>query len=268
MVMGLDLPERGDIGEGALGVGGVSLVVIFLKKEKGIAIPVVAREADDCFLKEISLDRLGVIPGSETIRDLRFSHSALKRQRDEAEHPLSLSQQKRAKKQRFEDDRRAALSEDRIVWFNDTVSYQDPPREEDYERGPAAGSTSSTTVPRSHKPSASTARPRRSVLKRTRPVKTVSYNLASWGGQAALDAGLSFFIARAPFEILGMQQARSTTQGGDGQLAGSAAPSPESLSQTRLESTLTHDGMAVPAASPALDGESKFRASDVAPRDA
>ncbi|KAL7285265.1 hypothetical protein ACG7TL_000359 [Trametes sanguinea] len=220
------------------------------------------------------------------VKGLHVARGTLKRQRDEAEHPVSLSQQQRAKRQRFEDDRRAALSEDRIVWFNDTVSYQDPPREEDYERGPA-GSTSSAPVPRSHRPSASTARPRRSILKPTRPVKTVSYNLAKWGGQASLDAGLSFYTAKSPFEILGMQQTRLATQGGDSQLAspsnasdkpvqqpsgsgavdaqpGSSAPS-EGLSQTRLESTLTNDEIAVAAESPALDGQSMFRASDVAP---
>ncbi|OSD03499.1 hypothetical protein PYCCODRAFT_1434395 [Trametes coccinea BRFM310] len=219
------------------------------------------------------------------VKGLHVARGTLKRQRDEAEHPVSLSQQQRAKKQRFEDDRRAALSEDRIVWFNDTVSYQDPPREEDYERGPA-GSTSSATVPRSHKPSASTARPRRSILKPTRPVKTVSYNLAKWGGQASLDAGLSFYTAKSPYQILAMQQTRPTTQDGDSQLAGpsnasdkpvqqpsgsgavdaqpgSGAPS-EGLSQTRLESTVTNE-ISVAAESPALDGHLMVRASDVAP---
>ncbi|CDO72306.1 hypothetical protein BN946_scf184977.g3 [Trametes cinnabarina] len=231
------------------------------------------------------LDRWFLAPPSfkrRLVNGMHVSRGALKRQRDEAEKPVSLHEQRHAKKRRFEDDRRAALSEDRVVWFNDTVSYQDPPREEDYERNNAK-STSSVRTPQGQRFSGNTARPSRSILKPTRPVKSVSYDLANWGGLASLNAGVAFYTATSPFERLvsGMWE---RSGGNDSRLArydraidertgapfrsgaegarSSFATASETLRQTTPGFALTPDEMAVAAETSVVDEGSMLRASD------
>ncbi|KAI0361696.1 hypothetical protein OH77DRAFT_1444463 [Trametes cingulata] len=111
-------------------------------------------------------------------RGMHVALGALKRKRAAAENPLSSEERRQAKRQRFEEDRAAALAEDRAVRFDDRVSYRDAPRESDYEDEPEPGAPKAKKPPRVPVGDPSKLGP--SVLKPTPPVKTVSYDLTFW----------------------------------------------------------------------------------------
>ncbi|KAI0374234.1 hypothetical protein BV20DRAFT_1011035 [Pilatotrama ljubarskyi] len=114
-------------------------------------------------------------------RGMHVSLGALKRKRAAAENPLSPEERRQAKKRRFDEDRAAALAEDRAVRFDDRVSYRDPPHESDYEDEPEPGAPKKPRK-RPLGPVGDPAKLGPSVLKPTVPVRTVSYNLALWLG--------------------------------------------------------------------------------------
>ncbi|KAI8995568.1 hypothetical protein BD414DRAFT_456506 [Trametes punicea] len=223
-------------------------------------------------------------------KGMHISLGALKRKRADAERPMSTSDLRRAKKRRFEEDRVAALAEDRAVRFNDMVSYHDPPREGDYDQGTAQR----LSAGQSQRSGGGAAKARRSILKRTRPVKTVSYDLAQWGGASSISGGLEFFVAKPPTDVLGMYRERSTAEPSGGQLPQIDGPDPPrqlppeigavetqagNSSNKRQSSSIDGDDRGAPmdtprqlsleeqadrvtAHWPALSAESKLRASD------
>ncbi|KAI0639338.1 hypothetical protein C8Q77DRAFT_1152321 [Trametes polyzona] len=118
-------------------------------------------------------------------KGMHISLGALKRQR---EYFTSREEEREAKRRRVEADRAAALAENRAVRFNDDVAFLEPPREEDYaetlEREAPTASFAQTVASRAAAAAAAAAdrgrghrraRPTRSILKRTPPVKTFFY---------------------------------------------------------------------------------------------
>ncbi|KAI0824228.1 hypothetical protein BC628DRAFT_1420311 [Trametes gibbosa] len=115
-------------------------------------------------------------------KGMSVSLGALKRQRAAAENPLSPYERRTAKKRQFEADRAAALAEERAVRFDDQVTFQDPPDDVDYagcivDETPAGSSSQSARR--------TAAKPSRSILKPTIPVKTISYDLALWPSRSS-----------------------------------------------------------------------------------
>ncbi|KAH9898465.1 hypothetical protein C8Q73DRAFT_788645 [Cubamyces lactineus] len=146
-------------------------------------------------------------------RGLHVSRGALKRQREATEHPTSVSEQRDAKRRRFEEDRAAALAEDRPVRFSDEVSYHDPPQyldEGDHEYdedGTLQNATAGPPPPMPPPPPR--GKPVRPVLKRTRPVKTVSYNAADWMEEVRADSRMSYYVSKHPIALLERFEQRS-----------------------------------------------------------
>ncbi|KAI0335339.1 hypothetical protein GY45DRAFT_1317275 [Cubamyces sp. BRFM 1775] len=139
-------------------------------------------------------------------RGLHVSQGALKRQREATEHPTSVSEQREAKRRRFEEDRAAALAEDRPVRFSDEVSYHDPPQyldEDDHEYDEEGTLQNATAGPQPPMPPPlPRGGPIRPILKRTRPVKTVSYDAANWMAEFRTGSGLGYYIPRRPAALV------------------------------------------------------------------
>ncbi|KAH9849825.1 hypothetical protein C2E23DRAFT_888040 [Lenzites betulinus] len=98
----------------------------------------------------------------------------LKRQRAAEENPGSLNRQKE-RRQQFEEDRAAASMEERAVRFDDRVSFQDAPSQVDDTDSDAMPVASS-----SHPVRDTAVPPPRSILKPTKPVKTITYDAWLW----------------------------------------------------------------------------------------
>lgn len=123
-------------------------------------------------------------------KGMHVSLGALKRQRAAAENPGTPDEWRQAKKRRFEEDRAAALAEDRAVKFDDEVSYCEPRtavRAVDSEQGTSSGASAASYLESVSETAVSP--PLRSILKPTRPVRTVSYDLSLWpsGSQETTD---------------------------------------------------------------------------------